>query len=427
MRLPRPKLALHRFQLDNGLRVVVNPDRSSPTVGIAVRYDVGFRSEPLGRTGFAHLFEHLMFQETVNLQRGEADRLVEGNGGQLNGSTHPDSTVYISQLPSAALELGLFLEADRMRGSRLTAESLRNQIDVVKEEINVNVNNRPYGGFPWIDLPLVMFDSFNNSHNGYGSFVDLEGATVEDAADFFDRYYAPGNAVLAIAGEVDMRSIETLVERHFGSIPPRPVPPVPDLAEPLLRAERRSTKVDRLAPMPAAAIGYRVPDPMTDEFLAVVVLGDILAGGEASRLFQRLVKQERLAVDVSGGMGAFGDPFEMRDPTSLQFLVFHPGVELDDVLASLDDELQKVGGTVTQDEVDRAVTSMVSDWLRQLDHVLERAMVVSQLEQQRNDAALVNELPAALGRVTPDAVTSAAKQWLEVPGRAILQVEAGAA
>ena len=425
-RLPRPKLALHRFTLDNGLRVVVNQDRTSPTVGIAARYDVGFRSEPEGRTGFAHLFEHLMFQETMNLERGEADRLVEGNGGNTNGSTHPDSTVYISQLPSNALELGLFLEADRMRGSRLTHESLRNQIDVVKEEINVNVNNRPYGGFPWIDLPPVMFDTFNNAHNGYGSFVDLEEATVDDALDFFDRYYAPGNAVLAVAGDVDLATIEGLVERHFGSIPARPVPPVPDLSEPLLTAERRATKVDALAPMPAAAIGYRLPDPMTDEYWATVVLGEVLAGGEASRLFQRMVKEDRVAVDIAGSVGAFGDPFEMRDPTSLQFLVFHPGVPLDTVLESLDAEIASTASGVSEGEVESVVTSMVSDWLRQLDHVLERAMMLGQIEQQRHQAELVNELPAVLGAITAGDVTAAAERWLAIPGRAILEVVAGA-
>ncbi|MHB8468044.1 MAG: M16 family metallopeptidase [Acidimicrobiales bacterium] len=421
--MPRPKLVLERFTLANGLRVVVNVDRSSPTVGIAVRCDVGFRSEREGRTGFAHLFEHLMFQETLNLDRGVADRLIEGNGGNLNGSTHPDSTVYISQLPSSAFELGLFLEADRMRGSRLTHESLRNQIDVVKEEINVNVHNRPYGGFPWIDLPPVMFDTFNNAHNGYGSFVDLEEATVEDAADFFDRYYAPANAVLAVTG--DVRDVEALVERHFGSIPARPVAAAPDLAEPLLTAERRASRVDPLAPMPAVAIGYRMPDPQTDEFWAAVVLGDVLAGGEASRLYQRMVKRDRVAVEVATTVGAFGDPWEMRDPTMLQFLAWHPGVALDTVLERVDEEIALAARGVSEEEVERVVTSIVSDWLRQLDNVLERAMAIGQIEQQRGRAELVNELPQMLGAIGAAEVTAAAARWLAVPGRAVLEVVAG--
>jgi predicted Zn-dependent peptidase len=427
--LPRPKLAIERFTLPNGLRVVLNPDRSAPVVGIAVYYDVGFRSEPEGRTGFAHLFEHLMFQGSHNLEKGEADRLIEGNGGNMNGSTHPDFTVYISQLPSTALELGLFLEADRMRGVRLTDETLRNQIDVVKEEINVNVNNRPYGGFPWIDLPPIMFSTFNNAHNGYGSFVDLEAATVRDATDFFDRYYAPGNAVLALAGDLALDEARALVERHFGDIAARPVPPAPDLHEPVPTEERRGRKVDQLAPMPATAVGYRVPDPIGDpaEYLAVIVLSEVLAGGEASRLYQRLVKEERLAADVGAAVGSFGDPYEMRDPTSLQVLMWHPGATADEILVVIDEEVDRLVVDLDGAEVDRVVTGMVSGHLRHLDNVLQRAMEIGMLEQQRNGAELVNELPALLAEVTPRAVVDAADRWLRKTGRAVLEVVPGSA
>jgi zinc protease len=426
-RLPRPKLAIERFSLPNGLRVVLNPDRSAPVVGIAVYYDVGFRSEPEGRTGFAHLFEHLMFQGSVSLDKGEADRLIEGNGGIMNGSTHPDFTVYVSQLPSNALDLGLFLEADRMRGARLTPDNLRNQIDVVKEEINVNVNNQPYGGFPWIDLPPVMFTSFNNAHNGYGSFVDLEAATVDDARDFFDRYYAPGNAVLAIAGDLDPSRTRALVERHFAAIEARPVPSLPDLHEPPPPAERRVRKPDPLAPMPAIAVAWRVPDPIAEvsEFLTTVVLADVLAGGDASRLYQRLIKRDRLAADVGGSMGAFGDPFEMRDPTVLQVLAWHPGASADDVLAAVDDEIAKVVAGVSPAEIERVVASMVSGHLRQLDNVLQRAMVVGTFEQQRRQGELVNDLPQLVGAVTADGVAAAAERWLQSPGRAVLEVVPG--
>ena len=174
MRIPATKYPIERFTLDNGLRVVLNPDKSAPVIGVAVVYDVGIRSEPEGRTGFAHLFEHLMFQGSENLEKLAHFRHVQGSGGTFNGSTHLDYTDYYETLPSNALERALFLEADRMRGPRLTEENLRNQVDVVKEEIRVNVLNRPYGGFPWLKLPPVMFDTFANAHDGYGSFVDLE-------------------------------------------------------------------------------------------------------------------------------------------------------------------------------------------------------------------------------------------------------------
>ena len=193
-----------RLRLDNGLRVVLSPDRSSPVVAVAVHYDVGMRSEPEGRTGFAHLFEHMMFQGSASLGKTEHFTHVQGNGGTLNGSTHVDYTDYFEVMPSAATELALFLEADRMRSVAVNQENLENQIAVVQNEIRVNVLNRPYGGFPWLVLPPVLFGEFANSHNGYGDFVDLESSTVEDAQQFFDRYYAPGNAVLVVVGDIDV-------------------------------------------------------------------------------------------------------------------------------------------------------------------------------------------------------------------------------
>jgi predicted Zn-dependent peptidase len=427
--LPRPRLTVERFTLSNGLRVVLNPDRAVPTVGIAVFYDVGFRSEPQGRTGFAHLFEHLMFQGSATLEKGEADRLIEGNGGMGNGSTHADYTNYIAQLPSNALELGLFLEADRMRGARLTEETLRNQIDVVKEEIRVNVLNRPYGGFPWIDLPPVMFKTFNNAHNGSGSFVDLESATLDDAADFHRQFYCASNAVLSVAGDLDPVRTRKMVEEQFGDIPKRRSPPVPDCSEPAPTRERRRSEVDPLAPLPAVAVGYRVPDPIAqlDEYLAVVVLSELLAGGEASRLFQRLVKRDRTATHAFGMVGTFGDPFDVRDPTMVQLLAYlPPGTPIDVVLAAIDEEVARVADGVASGEVQRVVTGLVSDWFRQLDNVLERAMVIGVLEQQRRRPAMVNELPAALAAVTPEDVAAAAGRWLAVRGRAVLEIVPGA-
>ena len=178
---------VERFTLDNGLRVVLAPDRSVPVVAVSVFYDVGMRNEPEGRTGFAHLFEHMMFQGSANVPKMEHARLVQAAGGTFNGSTHQDYTNYFEALPAEALERALFLEADRMAAPAITEENLRNQIDVVKEEIRVNVLNRPYGAFPWLQLPQIAFESFANTHDGYGSFVDLESSTVDDA----DRLLLP--------------------------------------------------------------------------------------------------------------------------------------------------------------------------------------------------------------------------------------------
>ncbi len=426
-KVPAPSLAVERFTLDNGLRVVLGPDKSSPTVAIVVYYDVGFRSEPEGRTGFAHLFEHLMFQGSVNLEKGMLDKLIMGNGGILNGSTRSDYTNYISHLPAAALDLGLFIEADRMLGLRLTEESLQNQIDVVKEEIRVNVMNVPYGGFPWIDLPPVMFRTFNNAHNGYGSFVDLEAASLDDALEFFDHYYAPANAVLCVTGDLDVDVARELIESHFGNVPARAAPPVPDCSEPLIDEERRLEKADPMAPVPAIAVGYRVPDPIDDidRYLATVVLCEILTDGDASRLHQRLVKTEQLASHVGGLLGTFGDPFDVRDPTMLQLLAYHPGATVDQVLAAIDEEVDAVASGVDGPELERVVTNMASAHLRGLDNLLHRAMVIAPFEQQRGRPELVNELPAALDRVSDDDVAAAAREWLRSDRRAVLSVVPG--
>ena len=420
-----PAFTIERQELPNGLRVVYAPDRSSPAVAVAVYYDVGFRSEPEGRTGFAHLFEHLMFEGSATLEKLEHARLVQGNGGTFNGSTNSDYTRYFEELPATALELGLFLEADRMRAVRLSEETLANQIAVVKEEIRVNVMNRPYGGFPWILLPPLMFRTFNNTHNGYGSFEDLESATVEDAAAFFDTYYAPGNAVLAVVGDFDVDEAATLVDRHFGDIPGRLRPPARSFAEPLPDGERRGVHEDLMAPTPALAVGYRVPDPIDalDEYLAAVVAVEVLAGGEASRLYQRLVKQDRVVSHLSGYVGTFGDPLEVRDPTMLHLVAYTTGGPTDDVLDAIDDEVDRLAGELEMSEVDRVVNGITSNYLAEVDNFLARTLNLAVLEQQRQEPDLLNALPDRVASVTPEAVRAAVGNWLRSDRRAVLDVQ----
>lgn len=430
MRLPGTAYAVERFTLDNGLRVVLSPDRSAPVVGVAVVYDVGFRSEPLGRTGFAHLFEHLMFQGSENLEKLAHFRYVQGSGGSFNGSTHIDYTDYYESLPSGGLERVLFLEADRMRGPALTETNLRNQVNVVKEEIRVNVLNRPYGGFPWRVLPQVMFDTYPNAHDGYGSFDDLEAATVEDAASFFNTYYAAGNAVLAIAGDFDPDQARVLVERHFGDVPARPAPPYPDFSEPDLTSERRSAYTDALAPMPAVAMAWRVPDPINDlaGYLPYVVLAEVLTDGDASRLVERLVLRERSVTSVGGYVGFMGEPFAVRDPTALVLQAHLPqGGSVDAVLTSIDEELDRLATDgLSEPELARTQARIATHLLRDTDGVLGRGLTMAQLEVQRGDPGMINRLPQLIGEVTvPEIVAAAAACRRE--RRASLEVIAGAA
>ena len=424
----RPGYAVERFTLDNGLRVVLSPDPSSPVVALAVYYDVGMRSEPQGRTGFAHLFEHMMFQGSANLGKTEHFTHVQGNGGTLNGSTHVDYTNYYEVMPSAATELALFLEADRMRSVAVTQENLDNQIAVVQNEIRVNVLNRPYGGFPWLMLPPVLFEDFANSHNGYGDFVDLESSTLEDAQAFFDRYYTPGNAVLTVVGDLDVAQVTGWVQQHFGDIPARPVPERPSFAEPWPTEERRATEHDRLVPTPAVAMAWRVPDPADlTGYLPYVVLAEVLTDGDASRLQERMLLEDRSATSISGYLGLLGDPLDARDPTPFLIEVHHPEeTSLDTVVSTVDEELARLAADgIDAPELDRTVARMTARYLREVDSVLGRAATMSVFEQQRGRAELVNELPDLLRQVTAEQVQAAAAT-LTPTTRALLELRPGA-
>ncbi|WP_212991294.1 M16 family metallopeptidase [Actinoplanes auranticolor] len=429
MKIPATKYPVERFTLDNGLRVVLTPDRSAPVVGVAVVYDVGIRSEPEGRTGFAHLFEHLMFQGSENLEKLAHFRHVQGAGGSFNGSTHLDYTDYFEVLPSGALERALFLEADRMRGPRLTEENLRNQVDVVKEEIRVNVMNRPYGGFPWLRLPPVMFETFANAHDGYGSFGDLDHATVADAEEFFDKYYASGNAVLAVAGDFDVAQATTLIQRHFGDVPARGKPDLPDFAEPDIDGERREAYTDRLAPLPAVASGWRLPDPIAEfeAYLPYVVLAEVLTDGDASRLVERLVQRDRTVTSVGGYIGFMGDEYQVRNPTAM-LLQAHmpPGGDADKVLRTIDEELDRLAtGGMAPGELARTQARMATHLLRDTDAVLGRALPMAVLETQRGRPQLLNELPRLVGEVTEAQIVAAAAT-LRPERRSTIEVLPGA-
>src|SRR5512138_2488737 len=220
------------YKLDNGLKVVLSRDTTAPTVTVGVYYHIGFRVEPKGRTGFAHLFEHMMFQGSANVKKFEHAKFVEANGGNTNGHTDFDYTNYYETLPSNRVETGLWLEADRMRSLDISEENLKNQQNVVSEEVRVNVLNQPYQLFEWIELWKNAFTNWNNSHNGYGELNEINAATIDDVRSFFKTYYAPNNAVLTIVGDVDVADVKKMVEKHFASIASQPAPPKADLTEP---------------------------------------------------------------------------------------------------------------------------------------------------------------------------------------------------
>jgi predicted Zn-dependent peptidase len=305
-------------------------------VGVSVIYKVGMRLEPKNRTGFAHLFEHLMFQGTPNAPKGVFDKAITSGGGQNNGSTRPDFTNYIETAPSTALEAILWLEADRMKTLDFNPTTLRNQQDVVKEEIRVNVQNQPYGGFMWIDIGGLAFDKWENSHDGYGSFVDLENANLDDVRAFHRDYYGPNNAVLSIAGDVTPAQGFALAEKYFGKIERRPTPKPTDFSEGLNTAERRLVQGDKLAQVPAIAAAWKLPPRGHKDQPGFAVLGQLLAGGDASRFYQGIVKGRELSLNMSSLYGLTGI-WEYDGPSLFTvFALYKPNGSADALLAAMD-------------------------------------------------------------------------------------------
>jgi predicted Zn-dependent peptidase len=308
------EIPVEYYKLPNGLRVVLSPDRTSPTVTTAVYYNIGFRIEPQDRTGFAHLFEHMMFQGSENLGKMEFIQLVQKNGGILNGSTRFDFTNYFETLPAHKLETALWAEADRMKGLAITQDNLTNQQGVVKSEVRVNVLNAPYGGFPWLDMPQYANTNWYNAHNFYGDLKDLDAAQLDDVKKFFKTYYVPNNAVLAIVGDFEPAEAKRFVEKYFAGIPSTQLPKQPDISEPRQEKEKRATKKDSLATKPALAFAYHMPERNTPEYYAMGLLDQLLLQGNDSKLYQALVQKKGYTSTVSGGINYLGNMFNYKGP-----------------------------------------------------------------------------------------------------------------
>jgi zinc protease len=351
--------------LANGLRVVAAPDRTAPIVTVGVYYQIGFRLEPRGRSGFAHLFEHMMFQGSENAGKMEHIRLINSSGGLLNGTTNYDITNYFESVPSNALERVLWLEADRMRALKVDDENLRNQRDVVKEEVRVNVMNQPYGGFPWLDLPPIAFRNWPNAHNFYGDFEDLDAATLEDVRSFFRTYYAPNNAVLLMVGDFEPATAFSLARRNFEAIPAGPPPPRADISEPPQTEERRGEVPEKFGTLPAIAIGYTLPPRESPEWYAAGVLDRVLHGGRAGRVYRRLVLEKQIAVEADGG----ADMLETNGPTQMVTRLFHkPEYSADATIAAFDEVIREVqDNEISPGELDPVKVKLRSDFYSMLE------------------------------------------------------------
>jgi zinc protease len=413
-------------KLDNGLRVVLSPDRTAPTVTVAVYYGIGFRVEPRDRTGFAHLFEHLMFQGSENLGKMEFIQLVQRNGGVLNGSTRFDFTNYFEIVPSHTLETVLWAEADRMRGLNVTAENLKNQQEVVKNEVRVNVLNQPYGGFPWLDLPQYANVNWYNAHNFYGDLTDLDAATLDDARTFFKTYYAPNNASMAITGDFDSAQALSWVRQYFGDIPAQPQPPKADISEPRQTEEKRHTKTDDKATRPALAIGYHAPPADTPEYYAMGIIDQILAAGNDSWLYQDLVQSRGLTGEIGSSMNPLGNMFNINGPTLYTTWLFHDGDKTpEQILSAIDAQVTRLQTQpVDADTLARARVKMRSSLYDELEAIFGfgRADLLASFALFHDDPSRINRIEEQFAKVTPELIQRTAQEYLRATNRTVLMI-----
>ena len=402
-----------------------------PTVGVGVYYHVGFRNEPRGRTGFAHLFEHLMFQGSANLGKMEFIKLVEGNGGLLNGSTRFDFTNYYQVVPAHTLETVLWAEADRMKGLAIDSTNLRNQQDVVKNEVRVNVLNQPYGTFPWIDLPMTANENWYNAHNFYGELTELEAATLEDASAFFRTFYAPNNAVLAVTGDFDPAQAREWVEKYFAAIADAEQPAAPDLAEPRQEKEKHASRVDKLANRPALGIAYHTPPRWSADWYAMGLIDQILAQGRDSKLYDALVQRTGLTSDVSAGINwGLGNMFNYEGPMLWMMAVYHDtDKSADSLLKVIDAEIEALRSA----PVDSATLSRARIKMRSaLYSIVEEFSGLGKLDLLAsfalfdNNPARINELEDGFARVSAEQIRKTAAEWLRRENRTVYVVQPGA-
>jgi predicted Zn-dependent peptidase len=387
----------------------------APVFSIAVTYNAGSRDERKGRTGFAHLFEHMMFKGSERVGPGEHFMLVFNNGGSMNGTTNKDRTLYFETMPANQLDLALFLEADRMRSLEITRANLDNQRHAVQEERRLGVDNQPYGKtFEAIDE--LAYDNFAYEHSVIGSMDDLNAASVEDVAAFFKTYYAPNNAVVAIVGDVKAAECLAKVRKYFESIPSQPAPRPVDTKEPAQTSERRLTLDDALARLPRLDVVYKIPPAMTPDEDAVSVLGTVLGSGRSSRLYEQVVRQKQLASNVSAFAGVNRGPGLFRVTAMAA-----PGKSVAEIESAVDAEIEKVkNGPIADWEMEKARTSARSNFVSSVQSTLSRAVLLAQYALFYNDPGLINKRAEKIAAVTAADVQRVARRYLTRENRTVV-------
>ena len=412
---PVPRIQFTDTRLKNGLRLIVSEEHAAPMFSIVVNYNVGSRDERMGRTGFAHLFEHMMFKGSENVGSGEHPYLMFMNGGSMNGTTNKDRTMYYESLPTNQLDLALFLEADRMRSLAITKAILDNQRNAVQEERRLGVDNQPYGK-TFEKLDELAYENFAYKHSTIGSMADLDAASVEDVAAFFKTYYAPNNAVIAIVGDVDAKSTIEKVRKYFETIPSQPAPPPVDMAEPAQTEERRATLEDPLARLTRIDMAYKVPPSSSPDDDALTVMATILSGGRSGRFYEAIVREKQLATNVSAGSS------ESRGPGLFNVVgMTQPAKSVADLEAAIDIEIEKLKtGPIADWEIEKARTGARSGFVNSVGSSLQRAVLLSQYAMFYDKPDLINTRAESIAKVTAADVQRVARQYLVKTGRTVV-------
>jgi zinc protease len=419
------KVPFEKYKLKNGMRVILSADNSVPVVSVYMLYGVGARSEEKGRTGFAHLFEHMMFQGSANAPKGVHFKTVEANGGSLNGSTHADYTDYYEVLPSNKLAVGLWLESDRMRSLAITDANLTNQKDAVKEERRLTFDNRPYNTAIIDVWPQLAFRNWQSSHSLIGSFEDLNAASVADVAKFFKTYYAPNNAILSVVGDIKVPEARQWIETYFADIPSQPQPKHPDLTEPGELKPRTEVYKDPLARVPAVIMGWPGPARRSPDFNALVMADVLFTGGESSRFALNLVKGKQSVLSYEANPGwPFGGASDYKEPGLYAMnLLYNPKFTAKDIVAQIDGEIAKVQSEgVPIKELERARTFLRAARIKELQSSLTRATLLAQFEMfDGNPELITSELDTFLA-VTPEQIQAMVKKYLVPEKRVVLEI-----
>ena len=416
----RPKLSptpIQQFSLANGLRIVLCEDHAVPVVSVALYYDVGSRNERVGRTGFAHLFEHMMFQGSENVPKAAHFQHIFNAGGSMNGTTSTERTNYYETLPASHLPLALWLESDRMRSLKVTQENLDNQRNAVQEEKRLRYDNQPYVN-AFLRINELIFKNPANAHSTIGSMEDLDAATIEDVQEFFRIYYAPNNAVLAIVGDFEGGEAIDLVRKYFEEIPSQPTPPPVDVSEPEDVAQSQEVFDDKLAPAPAFVLGWKIPPRRTPDFYALSLAADLIFEGDSSRLYQKLVKGDESVVSIQGGID------ERRGPSALYiFALPKPGKQVTTIRNQIFDEIRSLRTSgPSAAEMDKLRNGLCNDLVRGRQSTMYRAQRLAEYALYDGDPTLFDtELDQYLA-ITPEQIRSAVERFLDVDNRVVLDI-----